>query len=46
MMRLVMATVPGNDNLTAKITANGTTKPEFTQTVIWVKQEDGYTVVP
>lgn len=38
--------VPDGDKLSAKVTLNGTAKPEYTQTVIWVKPEDGYTVAP
>jgi len=38
--------VAEGDHLTTKITLNGQPKPEFTQTVIWVKPADGYTVSP
>lgn len=38
--------VPDGDKLSAKVTLNGVAKPEYTQTVIWVKPEDGYTVAP
>lgn len=38
--------VAEGDHLITKITMNGQPKPEFTQTVIWVKPTDGYTVSP
>ena len=38
--------VPTGDKLTAQVTLDGKLKPEYSQTVIWVKPEDGYTVAP
>lgn len=38
--------VPVGDKLTAQVTLDGKLKPEYSQTVVWVKPEDGYTVGP
>lgn len=38
--------VLNGDKLSAQVTLDGVVKPEFTQTVIWVKPEDGYSVGP
>lgn len=40
------AYVPNGDKFTAQVTLDGKLKPEYAQTVIWVKPEDGYTVGP
>lgn len=38
--------IPDGDKLSARVTLDGVAKPEYTQTVIWVKPEDGYSVGP
>ena len=38
--------VPVGDKLTTQVTVDGVATPAYSQTVIWVKPEDGYRVAP